>query len=102
MRVNAHTPAGGAPTVSVTAPRDRAAFCFTPSYAPPGAMQEIRVVVAGQPGFLSTDIAALTVDAAEALCGRLNAQLGLTEEECLSIVYGSMPLEPAGPRPGCH
>ena len=88
--------------MSVSASSDRAAFCFSPSYAPPGAMQEIRAVVAGQPGFLPTDIAATTVDAAEALCARLNAQLGLTEQESLSIVYGSMSLDSSGPRPGSH
>lgn len=102
MIVTAHALPGGAPKVSVSAPADRAAFCFTPSYAPPGTMQEIRVVIAGRPGFLSTDLSATTVYAAEALCARLNAQLGLTEQEWLSMVSASMPFEPASPRPGCH
>ena len=100
MNIRVALPDGN--TISFTGQADSGAFCFVPSYGPPDAAQALRIVFPGHPGYLTTTLGARTIEAAEALCNTLNASLGFSEEEWLSIAARSMARDCPSPRPGCH
>ena len=60
---------------------ERIVYCFAPSYHAPERPQEIRMVFAGESGFVPTSLGARNLAQAEALCDRLNAPLGISHEQ---------------------
>ena len=75
-------------------------YAFCPSYELGEEPQQIRIVFEGMPGYVPTALVALTVDAAEGLCDRLNARLGHSREDWTALAARSMRAE--GPRSDGH
>lgn len=69
-------------------------FAFCPAYGPAGAPQEIRLVIDGMTGCISTGLIAVTLEDAERFCDRLNARLGKDREAWSALAARSM-----GPAP---
>ena len=65
-------------------------YAFCPSYELGEGPQQIRIVFEGMPGYVPTALVALTVDAAEGLCDRLNARLGHSREDWTALAARSM------------
>ena len=65
-------------------------YAFCPSYELGEEPQQIRIVFEGMPGYVPTALVALTVEAAEGLCDRLNARLGHTREDWTALAAHSM------------
>ncbi len=68
-------------------------YAFCPSYELGEEPQQIRIVFEGMPGYVPTALVALTVDAAESLCDRLNARLGHSREDWTALAARSMRAE---------
>ena len=65
-------------------------YAFCPSYELGEEPQQIRIVFEGMPGYVPTALVALTVEAAEGLCDRLNARLGHSREDWTALAARSM------------
>ena len=68
-------------------------YAFCPSYELGDEPQQIRIVFDGMPGYVPTALVALTVEAAEGLCDRLNARLGHSREDWTALAARSMRAE---------
>ena len=68
-------------------------YAFCPSYELGDEPQQIRIVFEGMPGYVPTALVALTVEAAEGLCDRLNARLGHSREDWTALAARSMHAE---------
>ncbi len=65
-------------------------FAFCPAYGPADAPQEIRLVIDGMTGCISTSLVALNLEDAERFCDRLNARLGKCRETWSALAARSM------------
>ena len=65
-------------------------FAFCPAYGPADAPQEIRLVIDGMTGCISTSLIALTLEDAENFCDRLNSKLGKDREAWSTLAARSM------------
>ena len=72
---------------------DNPNYAFCPSYDLGDEPQQIRIVFEGLRGYVPTALVALTVDAAERLCDRLNARLGHSREDWTALAARSMRTE---------
>ena len=70
---------------------DHPVYAFTPTYDPEAPIQQILVVFDGMTGHAGTSLIALSIDDAERLCDRLNAQLGLDRYAWSRIATRAMP-----------
>jgi len=68
-------------------------YAFCPSYELGEEPQQIRIVFEGMQGYVPTALVALTVEAAEGLCDRLNARLGHSREDWTALAAHSMRAE---------
>ena len=68
-------------------------YAFCPSYHLGDEPQQIRIVFEGLRGYVPTALVALTVEAAERLCDRLNARLGHSREDWTALAARSMRTE---------
>ena len=75
-------------------------YAFTPAYDSEAPVQHILVVFDGMTGHAGTSLIALSINDAERLCDRLNAQLGLDRNAWSRIAAQAMPgAHPDGNRP---
>ncbi len=74
---------------------DDPVYAFCPAYDPDAHVQQIHMVFDGMTGHAGTSLIALSIDDAERLCDRLNAQLGLDRDAWSRIAARAMP----GPHP---
>ena len=72
---------------------DNPNYAFCPSYELGDEPQQIRIVFEGMQGYVPTALVALTVEAAEGLCDRLNAKLGHSREDWTALAARSMRAE---------
>ncbi len=79
---------------------DEPNYAFCPSYEIGDEPQQIRIVFENVDGYVPTALVALTVDAAERLCDRLNARLGHSREDWTALAARSM--RAGGPETGNH
>jgi len=75
-------------------------YAFCPSYELGEEPQQIRIVFEGMQGYVPTALVALTVEAAEGLCDRLNARLGHSREDWTALAARSM--RAGGPQSDGH
>ncbi len=68
-------------------------YAFCPSYDLGDEPQQICIVFEGLRGYVPTALVALSVDAAERLCDRLNARLGHSREDWTALAAHSMRTE---------
>ena len=66
-------------------------YAFTPTYDRDQPVQQILMVFEGMTGHASTSLVALSLQDAEQLCDRLNAQLGLDRDAWLRIAAQATP-----------
>lgn len=76
---------------------DRIVYCFAPSYHAPERPQQIRMVFAGASGFVPTSLGARNLAQAEALCDRLNAPLGISNEQRMRMLAHALASASADP-----
>ena len=75
---------------------DNPIYAFSPAYDPPEEPQQIRIVFAGLPGYVPTALVALTLNAADHLCDKLNRRLGLDRKAWSALVGRSMAASAGG------
>ena len=76
---------------------DEPNYCFVPAYDVEDEVQQIRIVIEGMAGYVSTALVALMVESAEDICDRLNRRLGLDREAWTAMAATSMHAEDDDP-----